>query len=167
MLRFLQCIGLGPSAESMAGTTISRHARGMFARKQAGALRKAAADRVTARLDIRRTLKKASRRGYGVYTTRLVSLSADESSLVYAKPGAGETEKTLPFAQMEPPTVAGCIVTISMRNQAKATSIYKFQAASEAEAKVWGHAVSVFVPVVTPVRKVSSAISSEVTAPAA
>lgn len=169
MLRLLQCLGLNLTASALergAGRTISRHARGMLARKEADALRKASADRVSARLDIRRTLKKASRRGYGLFSARAVYLSKDEKSLVYAKPGAQNVEKTLPFAQMEPPSVAGCVVTVSMRNQAKATSTYRFQAATEAEAKVWAHAVNVFVPAVA-VRKLPSSVSAGLTAPAA
>jgi hypothetical protein len=155
MMRFLTCIGLRDSVGQMmrewsykdaAETTISKHARGMLARKELEARRRQSADRVAARQDIRRTLKKASRRGYGIYSTRIVYLSQDESSLVYAKVGTHDVEKTLPFAQMERPALAGSVVTLTMRNQAKATATYKFQAATDAEAKVWARAVEVFIP---------------------
>ncbi|KAG8458753.1 hypothetical protein KFE25_012951 [Diacronema lutheri] len=174
MQRLLQCFGLGDSYarmgygpfESKAETTISKHARGMLARKEAEALRKEAAEKATARLDVKRTLKKASRRGYGVYSARVVYLSEDERSLVYAKPGAQEVEKSLPFAQMEPPEVSGAVVTISMRNQAKATSVYKFSAATDAEAKVWAHALKTFLPPIG-ARKASFSAPAQATAPAA
>jgi hypothetical protein len=162
---FLDCIGLGDSAprcfggayETSAATTISKHARASLARREAEALRKNQADRLTARVDVRRTLKKQSRQLPYIYATRLVYLTADESSLVYAKTGPADVEKTLPFAQMELPFVFGSVVTLTMRNQAKATAVYKFQAATEAEAKVWAHALTIFLPPSTMLRAKSAA----------
>ncbi|KAJ1629927.1 hypothetical protein T492DRAFT_1007855 [Pavlovales sp. CCMP2436] len=153
MLSFLTCIGLdaaprclGGAYETDAATVIGKHARASLARREAEALRKNQAERLTARVDIRRTLKKQSRQLTALYSTRLVYLTADESSLVYAKTGQADVEKTLPFAQMEPPAVSGSLITLTMRNQAPATAVIKFQAATEAEAKVWAHAITIFLP---------------------
>lgn len=161
MLRILSCIGgtspastvsvLPPSLaydskQKNAASTISRYARGRSARKTASALR----ERADAKATLNSAVRKQSRRGMGMYSSRKTMVSDDERFLYYCKPNHPDEVKELPFADMEAATYDGSVVTVVMRNQAKTTCVYKFSCGSTAAAKEWCDAINVYVPRRTP-----------------
>lgn len=135
MFSFLKCIGL--NSDGMSAYTHEQLAQEEARIKQ---------ERADAKEVIQRSVKKASRKGVGFFYTRDVYVTEDESALAYAKANANAVEKTLPFAQMNAPVAKGQLVTISMRNQAEATAMYKFQLTTDDEATAWAEALTKFLP---------------------
>lgn len=161
MLAILKCIGVynGQEAEATAAEVPHSPWYGRM-HKDAEELRReeeAAAAREAAKAALNTQLRKESRRGIGLLSVRHVYISDDSTALIYTKPGAKAAEKSLPFATMEAPVVDGVTVSVTMRDQPKATSTYKFSAANERAAREWADALALFVRAPAPSKAQSAA----------
>mmetsp|Transcript_2575 Transcript_2575/g.7576 ORF Transcript_2575/g.7576 Transcript_2575/m.7576 type:complete len:189 (-) Transcript_2575:317-883(-) len=176
MFRVLQCTGLGNDSSDSAfsfsryfggGSSVSKYWTAHVMREEEEARVRAIAERTAAKAELDCTLKKISRRGIGLSSTRHVYVTEDEAAIAYAKLAKDTVEKLLPFAEMDAPDVHGPVVTVTMRNQATSTAAYKFQFASEDDAIQWAEALLVFLPdsIKLKVKKAREAPAAAVKAP--